>query len=201
MRLDAVAADQSRYHLPLWQRTERTMRQSTVLQWPRRDGILGILFIFAAAGCHRNSMNEIEKSGTPEGVRFTAEASVSPDKADTVFVALRATNRSSGYRTVVFLPVGRCGVSVAFATGRGKATRVWRLQSPPMKLPSGVVEGCDGGALMAQFGPGGSVYTVRTAMPVRAILGDTLPPGLYRAVIGADSLLRGGYVSSEIALR
>jgi hypothetical protein len=61
-----------------------------------------------------------------------------PDKADTVLVALRATNRSSGYRT---------------------------------------------------------------AVPVRMILGDSLPPGLYRAVIGADSLLRGGYVSPEIALR
>jgi hypothetical protein len=177
------------------------MQQSTVRRATRRDGILGVLFMFAAAGCHRNSMNEIEKSGTSDGIRFTAEASVSPDKADTVFVALRATNRSSGYRTVEFLRPGKCGVSVAFATGRGKATRVWRLQSPPMKLPPGVVEGCDGGALMTQFGPGGSVYTVRTAVPVRTILGDSLPPGLYRAVIGADSLLRGGYVSAEVALR
>ena len=157
--------------------------------------------MFAAAGCHRNSMSEIEKTGTAEGVRFTAEAIVSPDRADTVVVALRATNTSSGYRTVAYLPVGKCGVSLAFATGRGQATRVWRLTSPPMKLPPGVMEGCDGGALMTQFGPGGSVYTVRTAMPVRAIRGDSLPPGLYRAVIGADSLLRGGYVSPEIALR
>ena len=157
--------------------------------------------MFAAASCHRNSMNEMEKSGTSEGVRFTAEASVSPDKADTVFVALRATNQSSGYRTVELLPAGKCGVSVAFATGRGKATRVWRLQSPPMKLPPGVVEGCLASALMTQFGPGGSVYTVRTAVPVHTILGDSLPPGLYRAVIGADSLLRGGYVSPQVALR
>lgn len=177
------------------------MQRSTVRRPARRDSVFGILFMFAAAGCHRNSMNEIEKSGTAEGVRFTAEASVSPDNADTVFVALRATNRSSGYRTVVFLPAGKCGVSVAFATGRGKATRVWRLQSPPKKLPPGVAEVCSASALMAQFGPGGSVYTVRTAMPVRTILGDSLPPGLYRAVIGADSLLRGGYVSPEIALR
>ena len=177
------------------------MHQSVVRQPARRDGVLGILFMFAAAGCHRNSMNEIEKSATSDGVRFTAEASVAPDKADTVFVALRATNQSSGYRTVELLPVGKCGVSLAFATGRGKTTRVWRLQSPPMQLPPGVVEGCLASALMTQFGPGGSVYTVRTAMPVRTILGDSLPPGLYRAVIGADSLLRGGYVSPEIALR
>jgi hypothetical protein len=177
------------------------MQQSTVPRLARRDGVLGMLFIFAAAGCHRNSMNEIERSGTSEGVRFTAEASVSPDKADTVFVALRATNRSSGYRTVLLLPAGKCGVSLAFATGRGKATRVWRLQSPPRKLPPGVVEACSGSALMTQFGSGGSVYTVRAAVPVRRILGDSLPPGLYRAVIGADSLLRGGYVSPEITLR
>ena len=43
--------------------------------------------------------------------------------------------------------------------------------------------------------------TVRAAVPIRTILGDSLPPGLYRAVIGADSLLRGGYVSPEVALR
>ena len=88
---------------------------------------LGLLLMFAVAGCHRNSMNdEIAKSGTSDGVRFTAEASVSPDKADIVFVALRA---------------------------------------------------------------------------VRTILGDSLPTGLYRAVIGADSQLRGGFVAPEIALR
>ena len=102
---------------------------------------------------------------------------------------------------MVFLPVDKCGVSLAFATGRGKATRVWRLQSPPMKLPPGVVEGCLASALMTQFGPGGSVSTVRTAVPVRTILGDSLPTGLYRAVIGADSQLRGGFVAPEIALR
>jgi hypothetical protein len=38
-------------------------------------------------------------------------------------------------------------------------------------------------------------------VPVRTILGDSLPTGLYRAVIGADSQLRGGFVAPEIALR
>ena len=90
------------------------MQRSTVRRPARRDGVFGILFMFAAAGCHRNSMNdEIAKSGSSEGVRFTAEASVSPDKADTVFVALRATNRSSGYRTVVFLPAGNVSPEIA----------------------------------------------------------------------------------------
>jgi len=53
---------------------------------------------------------------------------------------------------------------------------------------------------MLRFGPGGSVYSFRAAVPVRAILGDSLPPGLYRAVIGGDAQLRGGYVTPEIAL-
>jgi len=70
-----------------------------------------------------------------------------------------------------------------------------------MQLPPGVVEGCLASALMTQFGPGGSVCTVRTAVPVRTILGDSVPTGLYRAVIGADSQLRGGFVAPEIALR
>jgi hypothetical protein len=146
-------------------------------------------------------MDEIEKSSTSEGVQFAAEATVSPDKPDTVFVGLRATNRSTGYRSVWSSRVGKCGTSLAFASGRGKPTRIWRLQTLPMKLPPGVVEGCIGDAVTGQFGPGGSVYTVRAAVPIRTILGDSLPPGLYRAVIGADSLLRGGYVSPEVALR
>ena len=70
-----------------------------------------------------------------------------------------------------------------------------------MKLPPGVIEACIGGAAIVHFAPGGSVYAIRAAVPVHTILGDSLPPGFYRAVIGADSLLRGGYVSPEIALR
>jgi hypothetical protein len=54
---------------------------------------------------------------------------------------------------------------------------------------------------MVQFGPGGSVESFRATVSVRAILGDSLPPGLYRAVIGGDAQLRGGYVTPEIALR
>lgn len=178
------------------------MRPSDVRRPVRRDGILGILLVFAAVGCHRNSMeDEIAKSLSAEGVRFTAEASVSPGNADSVIVGLRATNRSTGHRAVTLTRVGKCGTSLAFATGRGKATRVWRLPTPPMKLPPGVMEVCSGVALVTHFGPGASVYTLRAALPVHSVLGDSLPPGLYRAVIGADSLLRGGYVSPEIALR
>ena len=177
------------------------MQQPTVRQRARRGSILGILLMFAATACHRNSMSEIEKSGTSEGVLFTAEANVSPDNPDTVFIGLRATNRSTGYRSVWFSRVGKCGTPLAFATGRGNPTRIWRLQSPPMKLPPGVMEGCIGDEIVVQFGPGGSVYSIRAAVPVRTILGDSLSPGLYRAVIGADSLLRGGYVSPEVALR
>jgi hypothetical protein len=69
-----------------------------------------------------------------------------------------------------------------------------------MKLPPGVVEACLASAQMGVFGPGGSVYSFRAAVPVRAILGDSLPPGFYPAVIGSDYQLRGGYVTPEIGL-
>jgi hypothetical protein len=102
---------------------------------------------------------------------------------------------------VAVLHAGKCGPNIAFASGRGNATRVWRLESPPMKLPPGTVEVCGLTARMIRFGPGTSVYALRATVPVRAILGDSLPAGLYRAIIGGDSQLRGGYVSPEIALR
>jgi hypothetical protein len=158
--------------------------------------------MFAATGCHHNSFNdEIRQSGCSEGVQLIAEATIARDKPDTVFLAIRATNRSSGFRSVEISQVGKCGTSVAFATGRGKATRVWRLESPPVKQPPGVAEVCAGSVRMVGFGPGSSVYSFRAAVPVRTILGDSLPPGLYRAVIGADSRLRGGLVTPEIGLR
>jgi len=118
-----------------------------------------------------------------------------------VFLVLKATNLSSSYRSVFISQRGKCGPSVAFASGRGGATRVWRLESPPQQLPPGVMEGCVGSMLTAHLGPGTSVESFRAAVPVRAILGDSLPPGLYRAVIGGDAQLRGGYVTPEIALR
>jgi hypothetical protein len=141
------------------------------------------------------------KIASSEGVRFSAEASSPPDKADTVFLVVTATNQSSSYRSVALSSAGRCAPSVAFASGRGQATRVWRLESPPRQLPPGTVEGCYLSVLMAQVGPGASLETFHTAVPVRAILGDSLPPGLYRAVIGGDVQLRGGYVTPEIVLR
>jgi hypothetical protein len=156
---------------------------------------------FAAIGCHRNSVNEeIRKIASSEGVRFTAEATSPPDRADTVFLSLKATNQSRGYRTVMLAHAGKCGASVAFATGHGKATRIWRLESPPAKLPPNFVEVCTGSGAL-RFGPGASVESFHTAVPVRAILGDSLPAGLYRAVIGGNAQLRGGYVTQEIALR
>jgi hypothetical protein len=179
------------------------MQRSTPrrLETTRLGCVVGGLVVFAASACHRNSLkDEVAKVGSSEGVRFEAEASIPLDKPDTVFLDVKATNQSGGYRSVMISRAGRCGLSVAFATGRGKATRVWRLESPPRELPPGVAEGClSGGAV--QFGPGASVYSFRAAVPVRTILGDSLSPGLYRAVIGGDAQLRGGYVTPEIALR
>lgn len=176
------------------------MQRSTVRRLaPRLGCVAGALVAFAATGCHRKSIGDaIRKDAMGEGVRFTAEASTRPDRADTVFLVLKATNLSSGYRTVWFSPLGRCGPSVAFANGRANATRVWRLELPP--LPPGVREGCVE-AGVAHIGPGTSVESFRTAVPVRGILGDSLPPGLYRAIIGGDAQLRGGFVTPEIALR
>ena len=169
---------------------------------PQRGRVAATLAMIAVTGCHRNSINdEIGKTLSADGVRFAAEANIPPDKPDTVFLAIKATNRSDGYRSVMLSSQGRCGPSVAFATGRGKTTRVWRFEHPRTQLPAGYVEVCIASARAVHFGRGGSVYTFRTAVPVRAILGDSLPPGLYRAVIGGDAQLRGGYVTSEIALR
>lgn len=161
-----------------------------------------LLAILASLGCHQPSMNdEIRKTGSSEGVQFAAEASTPTDTPDTVFLVVKATNRSDGYRTVPFLRSGRCGPSVAFATGRGKATRVWRQIPPPVNLPPNTEMVCTLSQPMARFGPGGTVVTFHAAVPVRTILGDSLPPGLYRGVIGADSHLRGGWVTTGIALR
>src|SRR5687768_4361400 len=173
-------------------------RRSGAISRLRR--VVGIMVVFAATGCHRHSINdEVRKSMSSEGVRFTAEASIKADKLDTVFLVIKATNRSDGYRTVM-TPLGgwNCGSSVGFATGRGKATRIWRPESPRKQSTPGLDEVAVASAAALHFGPGASVYACRAAVSVRAILGDSLPPGLYRAVIGGDAQLRGGYVTPEI---
>lgn len=178
------------------------MQRSATRRLASRLGVAGALVTFAATGCHRYSpQKELEKIASSEGVRFAAEASTPPDRSDSVFLVVKATNRANGYRMVEIFPAGKCGPSVAFASGRGKATRLWRLELPPQRLPPGTVEACLATAWMVQLEPGASVESFHAAVPVRAILGDSLLPGLYRAVIGGDAQLRGGYVTPEIALR
>jgi hypothetical protein len=38
-------------------------------------------------------------------------------------------------------------------------------------------------------------------MRPRTVSRDSLPPGLYRGIIGANAKLQGGYVTPEIMLR
>lgn len=188
--------------IPILSLRAMMMQRSTARRLaPRLGCVVGALVTFAT-GCHRYSpQEESEKLSSSEGVQFAAEASTPPDRSDTVFLVIKATNRSNGYRMVEIFPAGKCGPSVAFASGRGKATRVWRLESPPRQLPPGTMEGCVATALMVQLKPGASVENFHATVPVRAILGDSLLPGLYRGVIGGDAQLRGGYVTPEIALR
>jgi len=149
----------------------------------------------ALAACHRRDPGPF---GKPGDVRLSLDASVPDATPDSVVLRIRAVNRARQMRVV---NVPHCPMSIAFATGRGAATRVWdalALQRSRGEDPGGF---CLTYAILGEVAPGDTSVTYRTSIPIRAILGDSLPPGRYRAILGGNAKREGGLVSREIDLR
>ena len=60
--------------------------------------------------------------------------------------------------------------------------------------------GCAAYLPLAEVAAGDSVETYRVALSVRDILGDSLPPGRYRVLYGADLKLKGALSAGEVML-
>ena len=150
----------------------------------------------ASAACRHQ---EPDPLGYPRDVRFTAYAVVA-DGADTLLLRIQAVNRAREPKAV---EIHHCEMSLALklVSGRGKTARGWDRSAWLQSQPGGDDVVCVTFAIVAELSPGDSVDTYRTAVPVRTVLGDSLPPGRYRAYLGADAKLKGGLVTPNFELR
>ena len=158
--------------------------------------MLAGLLVAGEACRHR----ETSAWGDPRDFLFTAEASV-PLNSDSVMLRVTAVNRAPERRTV---QVVHCGMSLAIVsiTAGDKARRIWNRSALEQSQSVGnVAVVCAAYALLVSVPPGGSLTTYQTSVPIRAVLGDSLPPGRYRAYLGADARLKGGLVTDAFDLR
>lgn len=154
------------------------------------------LFAFLAlslVGCHRTSARyEFLRTN---GFRYRTGSAVVGTALDTLRVAVVVVNESRQPRLIwmssICAPFNRVGVSVS-SNARKWDSDIWQ---PPKRLPtrdpSGIPIICAGPASMLGLPPGAS-RTFVLAVPVREVLGDSLPNGRYR--VTARVLINGDLV-------
>lgn len=133
----------------------------------------------ATASCGRRAHN-YPATFTTDGLRFFAAARLIGG-TDSLLVSIAARNDAGAQRA---LQGGICGDSFVLRVYREPVTRrrpdpvwdsgVWRRATDPPNrvcLPVGVLQ---------VLAPGDSTAVAGLALPVRAVLGDSLPPGRYR---------------------
>ena len=149
------------------------------------------------------------------GVRFVATAELTGLAGDTLRVLLSAHNRSTRPRRID--AGGGCGDALvlrAWAPGaRAPAwdSGVWR-QEQAARLAARrdttsdgrpVVYACAPVAFLVELPPGGSGPVTALAIPVRAVLGDSLRAGRYRidARLGGNGWQAGYIAAGDVELR
>jgi hypothetical protein len=143
------------------------------------------LFVAAAllSGCHR------DYRGYPplntDGYRYSAGAAVVGPEQDTLRVAVVVVNESNQHR---MLPLSHCPVWASVvqarvtASGRNWNSEVYEQRQhvvPRDSTGKPRLEGCVASLLVRTFPPGDTETSV-LKVPVRQILGDSLPSGRYR---------------------
>ena len=135
-----------------------------------------------------------------DGVRFAAQAAVVSPGDSLLEVRVRAVNTA---RAVRMLEWGNCSMDVRVSSVGGTPARSWEYvawanaRRPPLV--------CLLYLASRDLAPGDSIapgdYFRR--LPVRVILGDSLPPGRYRvtARVGANGRSSGDVAGGEVELR
>ena len=139
----------------------------------------------ALAGCGRRV--SYYRSPPIDGVRFHARAALAGPASDTLRVHITAINGAPEERTLEF----SCGASSARLITRAPGrSRMWdysalerhRQQAVRRDSVTGtpiIYIGCVGGLHALTLAPGDSAAPFGLIVPVRDVLGDSLPPGRY----------------------
>lgn len=160
-------------------------------------------FLLAAlpllAGC-RQHVNSQPLRAPIDGVQFVARARLLAPGDSLLEVRVRAVNEGRAIRTLEF---GSCSMNLGVASVGRTPERKWEyLVWTDSARPA---HSCEPYLATRDLVPGASVspsdYIRR--VPIRAILGDSLPPGRYRvtARVTANGRSSGELVSGEVELR
>ena len=149
------------------------------------------------------------------GVRFVATAELTGLTGDTLRVLVSAQNHSSEPRRID--AGGGCGDGLVLrASGAGTRAPTWdsgawrqaqatRLAARRDTTPDGrpLVYGCLPFAILVELPPRGSGPIAALAIPVRAVLGDSLRAGRYRieARLGGNGWQAGYLGAGDVELR
>ena len=153
----------------------------------------------ALAGCGRRRTPE-QPNLSPDGIRFMARSGLEAPGDTLLYVQVRAVNDARAPRTLEW---GACTINVRISTLGPPPVRVWdyvafeRALTPKRFCPMYLVT--------RDLSPGDSVSPAEylRRIPVRRILGDSLPPGRYRATarVGTNGRSSGDIDGGEIELR
>jgi len=155
---------------------------------------IAVALTFETAGCSRG-IKDHDAAFPTTGVRFFAAARLT-GSADSLLVIVTARNDAGTQRA---LESGMCGNPLVLRVYRGPRPRrgssapVWdselwhRAMDPPNSI-------CLPVAAVTVLAPGDSSAVAGAAFPVRAVLGDSLPIGLYRVTAVFHGELDAGTV-------
>ena len=159
-----------------------------------------LLFLLSfVLGCRHNVVRE-SRQLPMDGVRFVAHARLLTPGDSLLEVRVRAVNTGGAIRTLEF---GNCAMNVGVSSVGSAPTRKWEYvvwaNSRRPRLE------CLDYEATRDLAPGDSVSPsdFRRHLAVRAILGDSLPPGRYRitARVTANGRSSGHLDVGEIELR
>jgi hypothetical protein len=158
-----------------------------------RFRLLGIGIALATAGCGRPAHNA-PATFTSDGLRFFAAARVNRE-ADSLLISVTARNDAATQRVI---QGGMCGDPLVLRVYREPVPRrhpspawdsgLWRRETDP---PNRV---CLPVAILQVLAPGDSTAVAALTVPVRAVLGDSLPATRYRVRAEYHGTLDAGIV-------
>jgi hypothetical protein len=156
-----------------------------------------VLVACALAACQRNAPPNAFRS---DGVRNLAHASLTGPAAESLRVQITAVNHAPAARMV---ELNHCGMSVVVVQAQPTTSPARRWDSNAWRHPQAgpYDDVCLTYAVLVSVAPGQSVVTYSFSIPVRAVLGDSLPVGRYNVAVGGDANGKGGLPAGAVELR
>jgi hypothetical protein len=164
-------------------RGNRLAELREILAYPLRSTLVACAGLVSIAGCH--STHRGYEALSTAGFRYSAGAAVVGSQRDTLRVAVVVVNESNQQRVVALSHCRLQGDPVKALVAEGG--RSWNSEIDEVKpLPvlhdsmgQPMMEACTADLLVMTFPPGARSMSV-LKVPIRQILGDSLPSGRYR---------------------